>query len=346
MELHAEGLRRLGHRARVWCAEDFASTGWPALDARTPGGRSLAALWPLARRERPDMYNVHTLSAPAWIAARRLGLLGRAPVVVMSYAADERGLTPGGGVRGLVQRLRIAGAARAMLPLASGVWCVNNEDRAFYLERYGLPPERVAVIPHAADDLFYAAPDQAVIRQAQQLLFVGTWIPRKGIEILRRALPILLGRIPSLRMVLAGTIADEAAVRAAFPGSAQGALRVVARSSPEELRALYAASTLLLVPSEIEGLPIVLLEAMAGGCPSLAAANSGMLDVIREGENGWLLGSREPDAWAARIEALLGNPEGLRRAGEGARTTAEDFRLERVTARALEFYGLIASRPV
>jgi glycosyltransferase involved in cell wall biosynthesis len=346
MELHAQGLRELGHRARVWCAEDLPSTRWPALDARTPGSRSLAALWPLARREGPDVYNVHTLSAPAWIAAERLGLLGRARVVVMSYAADERGLALGRGVRGLLRWLRIAGPARAMLPLASGVWCVNNQDRAFYLERYRLSADRVAVIPHAADDLFYATSSEVAQRERQQLLFVGTWIQRKGIDILRSVVPTLLGRWPSLRIVLAGTIAEEAQVRAAFPDSAQAALRVVARTSPEELRALYQTSTLLLLPSELEGLPIVLLEAMASGCPSLAAANSGMLDVIREGENGWLLASREPDAWAARIEMLLRAPEGLRLAGDGARRTAEDFRVERVTARALEFYGSITNRPM
>src|SRR5262245_34836755 len=90
METHAEGLRRLGHQATVFCTEDFPSTGRTWLDPRIPGSRSLAALLPRVRRERPDILNVHSMPAPAWIAASRLGLLGRSAVVVMSYGADER----------------------------------------------------------------------------------------------------------------------------------------------------------------------------------------------------------------------------------------------------------------
>ena len=90
MESHADGLRRLGHRATMFCAEDLASTGVPAIDARASGARSLARLLPRLRREAPDVVNVHTIPAPAWIAAQRLGLLHKAEVVVMSYGADER----------------------------------------------------------------------------------------------------------------------------------------------------------------------------------------------------------------------------------------------------------------
>jgi glycosyltransferase involved in cell wall biosynthesis len=340
MELHAEGLRRLGHGATVFCNEDFVSTGRPPLDARIPGVRSLAALLPRSRRERPDVVNVHSTPAPAWIAARRLGLLGRAAVVVMSYGADERTAATTTDLRGFLRRLRLALPARTMLPLAAGVWCVNSEDRAFFLERYHLDPARVALIPHAADDLFFA-PEPPVERRPDQILFVGTWIPRKGIDILSAALPLLRARRSDLKIVLAGTIVDEATVRAAFPAAAQGALSVLPRTAPEKLRDLYRESTLLLIPSEMEGLPIVLLEAMACGCPSLSAEHSGMRDVIREGENGWLLASRDPAAWADRIQALLADREGLRRAGEGARATSPRFRLEEVTAQALAWYSSV-----
>jgi glycosyltransferase involved in cell wall biosynthesis len=341
MELHAEGLRRLGHAARVCCSEDFPSTGWPGLDVRLPGSRSLAALLPDVRRDGPEVVNVHSTGAPAWIAAQRLGLLGRTKVVVMSYGADERVLPPGGGARGLLRRVRLVVPARTMLPLAAGVWCVNGEDRTFILERYRLPPDRVALIPHAADDLFYAGGQgqgDATGRSPAQLLFVGTWIARKGTGILRAALPLLMQRSPALRVVLAGTLVDEARIRSELPSWVEPRLEVLPLATPERLRDLYRATTLLLVPSEVEGLPIVLLEAMACGCPSLSAANSGMLDVIREGENGWLLRSREPAAWAARVEALLADPDGLARAGRGARSSAERFRIERVTAEALAFY--------
>jgi glycosyltransferase involved in cell wall biosynthesis len=342
MESHAEGLRRLGHQASVFCAEDLARTGVRSIDARVPGTRSLARLLGRCRREAPDVVNVHTTSAPAWIAAERLGLLGKTEVVVMSYGADERTAQPVANARGLLRRLRLAVPARTMLPRADGVWCVNSEDRAFIMTRYRLPADRVALIPHAAADVFYSGADTGR-RQPDQVLFVGSWIPRKGIDVLAKAVPRLLDVRPATRVVLAGVMADEGKVRSAFPERVQPALRVFPLVTPEEARDLYASSALMLVPSEVEGLPIVLLEGMAAGCPSLSAANSGMLDVIREGENGWLLASRDPEAWVARTAELLSDAAGLKRAGEGARRTAERFRTERVAAEAVAFYEHVST---
>src|SRR6185437_5318113 len=90
MESHADGLRRLGHSAKVFCSEDFGTTGSANIDRRVSGLRSMKALLGSVRAEAPDVMNVHTLIAPVWIAAQRMGLLGKAKVAVMSYGADER----------------------------------------------------------------------------------------------------------------------------------------------------------------------------------------------------------------------------------------------------------------
>jgi len=341
MESHADGLRRLGHAAQVFCSEDFGAAWSGQIGRRLSGLHSIKGLVGKFRAESPDLVNVHTLIAPAWIAAQQLGLLGKAKIVVMSYGADERVAPRRSGLRHVVQLVDLTVPARFTLPRATGIWCVNNEDRAFVLQRYGLSDRRVALIPHACDELFYEPPRGEASRAARQLLFVGTWIPRKGTAILGAALPRLISRRPDLRITLAGTIVDEQTVRTSFPEAAQAALTVRPRVSPLELRELYRTSTMLLVPSEVEGLPIVLLEAMASSCPSLSAANSGMADVIVEGENGWLLSTREPDRWAARVESLLDDEPALRRAGEGARLTAARFRIDRVTAEAVAWYEFL-----
>lgn len=345
MESHVDGLRRLGHSAQVFCSEDFGTTGSATLDRRVSGLRSMKALLGRVRAESPDVMNVHTLIAPVWIAAQRMGLLGKAKVAVMSYGADERVVPRSRGLRRLVQLLGLTIPARATLPRATGIWCVNNEDREFVLKRYGLPERRVAVIPHACGEAFYESPAADEHRAGMHLLFVGSWIPRKGTAILSSALPHLISKRPDLRVTLAGTIVEERMVRASFPEWAQAALTVRPRVSPLDLRELYRTSTLLLVPSEVEGLPIVLLEAMASGCPSLSAANSGMADIIVEGENGWLLSTREPAAWAERIESLLQDGPALSRAGTGARATAERFRIDRVTSDAVAWYESLLGLP-
>jgi D-inositol-3-phosphate glycosyltransferase len=115
-------------------------------------------------------------------------------------------------------------------------------------------------------------------------------------------------------------------------------MRVVPRLDDDGLRRLYHESALLLVPSRLEGMPFTMLEAMACGTPTLAAANSGMRDAVVEGENGWLLSTFEPKAWAAKVIELLASPSRLRAASDSARAHAESFRLRPLSEAALSWY--------
>lgn len=333
MELHARGLRESGVAATTLYREDALPLG-PA-GGRMPGAALLVRQLPRLRRERPDVVNVHTLAAPAWLLARRAGL-HRARVIVMSYAADERGLPPGRGARAALRRARIALPARALFPGADGIWCVNAEDAAFYEAEYRVPRERIAVIPHAIADAFFVSADTT--RDWSQVLFVGTWIPRKGSDVLERCLPEVLDRLPGVRVVLAGTLAPEGEVRERFPPRLQERILVYPRLDDAALRELYGSSGLLLVPSRLEGLPFSLLEGLACGCPALAAANSGMRDVVDDEVTGWLLGDLAPDAWARRVVGLLEDEAARRRASAAARVAAERFRLPDLTRRALAWY--------
>jgi glycosyltransferase involved in cell wall biosynthesis len=133
---------------------------------------------------------------------------------------------------------------------------------------------------------------------------------------------------PDVRFVLAGTLVGEATVRAALDERVLARTRIVDSASEAELAFLYRTSGLLVLPSFREGLPIVMLEAMTCGCPPLAAANSGMLDVIEPGVNGWLETSFDAERWSTRIVELLAHPEALERASRGAASFAENFRIE------------------
>jgi glycosyltransferase involved in cell wall biosynthesis len=326
MELHAEGLTRLGESATVLLAEDVQ--GFDALKSwRAPGARMLLSLRDRYRAERPDVVNVHTQCAPAWIIARQNGLVD-SKIVVMSYAADEPAIgwrEP----RDLLRWARVAVPARSTFPRADGLWCVNQEDAEYYVATYGVDRRRIGRFPHAVADSFYAeAP--FVPRHPTRLLYVGTWIHRKGVDVLRAALEEVVRARPDTEIVLAGTLAGEDEVRPQLGAEVSARTRIVARADDAALRELYRGSSLLLIPSRREGLPITMLEGMACGCPPLAAANSGMLDAITPGENGWLEVSFDPNRWAERILELLGRPESIERASRGAFQTAEQFRIEKV----------------
>jgi len=335
MELHAEGLRRLGERASLFFEEDLGQGSAEHISPRLPGLRSFLALRELRAREPPDVVNVHTQSAPAWILAARSGLL-RSRVVVMSYAADEVGLTierP----RDLVRFLRVAVPARSTFRFADGVWCVNRTDLAYYRDEYGVSDEKLVCLPHAVADEFYReGADEE--RNPKQILFAGSWIQRKGTDVLVSALERLVADMPELKIVFAGTLVEESVLEAQLPAAMRPHVRTFCTIDDAALARLYRQSSLLLLPSRREGLPIVMLEAMACGCPALAAANSGMLDVIVPGTNGWLERSFDPARWAARCRELLNAPALIERASRGARETARSFRIEAVARAARDWY--------
>jgi glycosyltransferase involved in cell wall biosynthesis len=335
MELHARGLERAGHRATTFFSEDIDARANRAIPRRAPGARAYSALYQRYLDEQPDVLNVHTQAAPAWILAR-MSKRVTASVVVMSYAADETAVRlerPWDALRWL----RSAVPARLTFPRADGIWCVNQQDLEFYRTRYFVARERLRLFPHAVGDVFYDSPSR-VERNMRQILFVGSWILRKGTDVLVAALERVVARVPEVSIVLAGTLLGESALRPSLSARLNARVRIVERADDEELVQLYRSSGFLAVPSRREGLPIGMLEAMACGCPPLAAANSGMLDVIVSGENGWLEASFEPDRWAERIERLLETPAEVARASQGAAQMAERFRIDVVARDVAHWY--------
>ncbi len=341
MELHARGLEELGVRVTPAFDEDSLTIPIPAIASYGRGLRLLGGTLARLRRDPPDVINIDASSAPVFIAARRAGLI-QGKVVVMSYGAAERNL--GISTARSPQILRVARSAvppRLTMRFASGIWSVNREDVEYYVATYGVARERAKFIPHAIESSFFEP--VAVPRSATQLLFVGTWVPRKGVDVLAAAMTAIARARPDVTLVVAGTLGDEATVRRAMPEVPAHQLRFISRLNDAEIRALYSESTLLLVTSRLEGMPFAMLEAMACGCPTLGAANSGMLDAITEGDNGWLVRTFEPAAWAARALELLAAPEALRAASDRARIRAAAYRLRPLSEETLSWYESLPS---
>src|SRR5262249_5455241 len=102
----------------------------------------------------------------------------------------------------------------------------------------------------------------------------------------------------------------------------------------EKIVKLYQRATLFLHPAHYEGLPTVLLEAMACGRPCVATAVSGALDVIEHGVNGLLVPPHSPAEMAAAIRRLWVAPELAEHLGRAARQTVEArYSWEKVGAR-------------
>lgn len=218
----------------------------------------------------------------------------------------------------------------------------------------GFPEERSRVIPYGVDvTAFSPDPDRRRIwreklgipRDAPLVLSVGRMATKKGFHILMAALPELLSSNPEAHVVLAGggdllPRFQEEALK--FPGRLHLPGPVLRDTLPD----LYRAADLFVLPAvhdskgNVDGLPNVILEAMASGLPVVASGISGIPLAVEDGGTGLLVPEKDPKALAAALRRLLSAP-GLARemGGRGRRKAETALTWDAVAARYREGYG-------
>jgi glycosyltransferase involved in cell wall biosynthesis len=184
------------------------------------------------------------------------------------------------------------------------------------------------------------------------ILFVGKFVLKKGIPVLLDAVAALKakGRPVQLLLIGGGPLEADLRARAAALG-VEADVRFLGWVKNDELPSYYAAADVVCVPSvqdahgETEGTPVVLQEAMSCGAVVVASRTSGIVDVVRDGENGWSVPPADATALSAALTIALDAPiaerESLRAA---ARRSAAEHRWERVAERYYEFFAQALQR--
>ena len=123
--------------------------------------------------------------------------------------------------------------------------------------------------------------------------------------------------------------------------------RLVLVGFQDEVAPLLNAMDLFILPSHTEGLPITILEAMAAGRPVVATSVGGIPEVVRDGETGILIHSRDPEGLAEAVIRLLEAPRLARAMGEEGRKRVEAlFTMEAEAGRTSMVYRqVLAASP-
>jgi glycosyltransferase involved in cell wall biosynthesis len=191
-----------------------------------------------------------------------------------------------------------------------------------------LSSKRVAFIPYGVDVEAFRPMDKAtardrlkIPRDAKALFFsaVGLDSPRKGWPWLREALSRVRSAMPGpLVMVVAGHLDKSAAFSADVPIVNLGYV-----TEDRTMMLAYNAADLFVGASLLETFGLVFLEAAACGTPSVAFDTSGVRDVVRHMETGYLASFKDAEDFARGTQALLGNDELRAKLGDNCRRMAE-----------------------
>jgi len=315
------GLASRGHAVRLLArrgAPLAAAARSAGLDtAEVPAGSEaspalLLAVAREARTFRPEI--VYAGDARGHGAAVFSRAAGDAPLVV-----HRRVIFPPG--RGLLSRLKY-GAAALYLAVSGAV----REA----LERAGVPAEKVVVVPDGLPDEAFLE-NTAPVPPPIRLVHAGAFDGRKGQNVVVDALArLVVGGIDATALFLGdGPRREAAEARAAARGVAE---RCLFAGHVEDVATRLAASHVLVLPSDSEGGPLALVEAMAAGCLAVGHDVGGASEMVRGGTAGVLVATLDARAWEQAVLALHHDPDRRARLIAAGRVAARERTIARTVA--------------
>jgi glycosyltransferase involved in cell wall biosynthesis len=299
------GLRALGWEVRVHALSDrFPS---PTTVDLAAAARTFAAFADDAR-VLVDGLAFGALPEVAAQEARRLRLVA----LVHHPLAAETGLTPG-------QQDRLRRGERAALATARAV-VVTSAETAAALGPYGVSPKRIVVVEPGTDPAPLSHGSAARGGENVRLLCVGTLTPRKGHDLLVRALAAL--RHHAWRLDCVGSATRSPATAAALAEGVatlglQDRVRWRGELEPATLDAAWDAADLLVSPSRHEGYGMAVAEALAHGLPVVATDVGAAARLIGE-EAGLVVPVDDQPALEQALARVLGDAATRERLAEGA----------------------------
>jgi glycosyltransferase involved in cell wall biosynthesis len=183
----------------------------------------------------------------------------------------------------------------------------------------GVPEHKLVVIPYGANTSLFKPPENAKKSPNRfNVLFVGQISQRKGLSYLLRAYERIQG--PGTSLTLVGQMQDD--------GTALKPWRHLIHHIPHvprsELASIFQQADVFVFPTLVEGMALVVVEAMASGLPVITTPN-GPGDIVRDGVEGFIVPPRDIDAIVKRLEELRENPELRATMSANARARSQEF---------------------
>jgi len=233
---------------------------------------------------------------------------------------------------------------RRKLGDAAAAVTVSDYNQEYLREKYGRAAQKVRRIYNGLEleRFSYEEPGE----RAPEIVAVGRLVEKKGFADLIEACSVLRDRGVDFRCRIVGLGEQESELRASIESLGLGDRVELPGPRPQSAligavqgAAVFAAPCVVGSDGNRDGLPTVLLEAMALGTPCVSTAVTGIPEVLRDGETGLMVPQRDPAALADAIERLLGDPTlRVELADRARRLIEEEFDVHRNAALLREVF--------
>jgi len=335
-----EGMRGLGHEVDLVEPADYEVLQFmrPRFFTHRQAVGMLVAARQRLREKSYDL--VEFWGGEAWLATRWLRGRGRSrPVIVQHTNGPEPRYAGGSGPRGirrLTQRVLTTGA----FTRADAVVTVSGYDRDWLNARKIFGARPVEAIEPALPPAMLGLPFRP--RASRRIGFCGSWLSRKGTDVVVGAFIRLHRELPGLTLVLAG-VGDRFRAAEVFPPELLGAVEVHPMIRDKaRLRDYYQSLSVLLWPSHGESFGLVLAEAMACGC-AVVATPVGFSSGLVDGREAVHIRQPEAEPLAAAVLRLLRDDEERNRIALGGWERVQAMHWDGACRRLDAFYRTLVN---
>jgi len=279
----------------------------------------------IMKQERPDVVHTHLDVIKYTVAAAKLAGIKRCIHTVHNVAHEE--------AEGRLQKIinTIYFKLGWSVPVA-----LSPEVQQTILSFYGLKEDRVPMIYNGVDLSRCLPKTDYQLHEPANLLHIGRFNHQKNHKGLLEAFAKILREFPNCRLNLLGDgeLWDEMKDYAQELGIWQ---QVVFHGSQSDVYPYLQEADIFLLPSNFEGMPMTIIEAMGTGLPIVASNVGGVPDMLTQGQSG-LLTSREPEAVSRAVLELLQSKALREQLGTNAREDSRKFHAETMAKAYFEIY--------
>ena len=178
------------------------------------------------------------------------------------------------------------------------------------------PDARIFTIHEAMNPVYFQ--NEWQVSDADTLLYVGSFVRHKGLDVLLEALALVLQQRPKVMLRVVGGGDQNSFRELCTRLQIAGHVQFLDFQSADQIARHHRESQMFVLPSRNDNSPNTLAEAMVSGMPVIATAVGGIPSMVKDGQTGLLVPWGDPQALAEKIEWLFAHPEERKRLGQNA----------------------------